>query len=135
MPSYEKSRSYVAPTTRKLPSHSDSSPCENIIIDIYVEIGGKIEDFIYDEFRRYFRKWNCAIWKMYVLQEDEDGVQYCYVERTHYALPFIARYMTTTDKGSKYRLYIFEEVNKSKIDISQYDFDEQIERLTLQGIW
>ena len=108
---------------------------ENMFLDVEIELAATLEDWFQDEFKTYFRKWSASIFDIIIVQTDEDDVSFGYVSMKSVILPFISKYISTSNKGTRYRIFFFNELKPSQFNPDIYDYDAEIEKLVEKGIW
>lgn len=128
-------KSFVPRSPKFVGAERGERSWENMFIDVDIEISATLDDWLKDEFKNYFRKWNAGIFNAVTVQTDEDDVTFGYIEMQKVILPYIAKYISTSDNGSRYRIFFFSEIKPSKFDPSAYDYEEEINKLVEKGSW
>lgn len=108
---------------------------DNTFVDINLELSATIDDWLKDEFRNYFRKWSATTYKVVTVQTDEDDVTFGYIEMQKVILPYISKYVSSSNRGSRYRLFFFNEIKPTSFNPQTYDYEEEINTLIEKGIW
>lgn len=129
-------KSYVPKLPKFVGADQGKRSWENMFIDVDIELSATLDDWLKDEFKNYFRKWNATVFNAVTVQTDEDDVTLGYIEMQRVILPYIAKYVSTSDNGSRYRIFFFSEVKPSQFDPSTYDYyEEEINKLAEKGTW
>lgn len=128
-------KSYVPKSPKFAGADQGKRSWENMFIDVDIELSATLDDWLKDEFKNYFRKWNATVFNAVTVQTDEDDVTLGYIEMQRVILPYIAKYVSTSDNGSRYRIFFFSEVKPSQFDPSTYDYEEEINKLAEKGTW
>ena len=108
---------------------------ENMFVDVEIEMAATVEDWLKDEFKNYFRKWSATTYNVVIVEIDEEDVAFGYVEMQKLILPFISKYISTSDSGSRYRLFFFHEIKPTLFNANEYNYEAEIDNLIEKGIW
>jgi hypothetical protein len=127
--------SFISKSPKFVGADQGKRSWENIFIDVDIELSATLDDWLKDEFKNYFRKWSATVFNAVIVQTDEDDVTFGYIEMQKVILPYIAKYVSTSDNGSRYRIFFFSEIKPSNFDPSTYDYEEEINKLVEKGTW
>lgn len=126
---------YIPKTPKFVGATQDKRSWENIFVDVELELAETVEDWLKSDFKNYFRKWSATTYNVIVVQTDEDDVTFGYIQMQKLILPYIAKYISTSDNGSKYRLFFFSELKPSEFNPDTYDYEGEINSLIEKGTW